>query len=533
MSATVTRVEGIRSIPDTTPKEDRTLGWQVLAWTRAYLLQPDGPNAGEPWVFTPEQARAVLRWYAIDAAGRVVYRRGVLRKMKGSGKDPWAAAIAAAELCGPVRFDGFDAHGKPVAVEHPAPWIQAAAVSLDQNQNLMRLLGPMFSPAAYDKYAIDPGKTVIYARGVGQIEAVTSSPRALEGKRTSLTLMNESQEWVKSNDGHAMAAAIRRNLAKSNDGAARSLELCNAHLPGEESVAELTYEAWRKANGDVSGLMYDSLQSPPVNDLHDLEAVRAGLLAARGDSHWLDVDRLVAEIQDPTTPEWISRRYYLNQVIAVAAERWMDMEAWDSRNTGELIPDGAEVVLGFDGSRTGDATALVAVSVVDAGETPHVQAVSVHENIDMLPDFEVDMAAVMEEIREACKRWRVQEITADLTYWQLPLRILADEGLPVVEMPQTLPRMAPATAAFHQAAVTAHLTHDGNPDLRRHVSNAVVIPGTRGDKLAKETKGSPRKIDLAVAALMAFQRAGEHAPRRPAVIDLNRVYDEMRESGRI
>ena len=194
-------IGGIRSIPDTIPSEDRTLGWQVLAWTRAYLLQPDGPNAGGPWVFTPEQARTILRWFSIDERGRFVYRRGVLRKMKGSGKDPWAAALSAAELCGPVRFDGWDANGMPVAVQHPSPWIQAAAVSLDQNQNLMRLLGPMFSPAAYEEYAIDMGKTVVYARGVGQIEAVTSSPRALEGKRTSLTLMNESQEWVKTIEG--------------------------------------------------------------------------------------------------------------------------------------------------------------------------------------------------------------------------------------------------------------------------------------------------------------------------------------------
>ena len=145
---TLERVEGVRSIPDTVPDETRTLGWQVLAWTRAYLLQPDGPTAGEPWVFTPEQARMVLRLYAIDAAGRFTYRRAVIRRCKGWGKDPLLAAIAAAELCGPCRFGGWDAEGKPVAVEHPAPWIQCAAVSQDQTHNTMRLFPGMFSPAA-------------------------------------------------------------------------------------------------------------------------------------------------------------------------------------------------------------------------------------------------------------------------------------------------------------------------------------------------------------------------------------------------
>jgi len=530
MTALAKRVEGIRSVPDTVP--ELTLGWEALAWSRAYLLQPDGPNAGQPWVFTGEQARRILRWYAIDAQGRFLYRRGVWRFCKGSGKDPGAAALSCIELCGPCRFDGFDSEGKPVAIQHPSPWIQVGAVSQDQTRNLMTLLGPMLSPAAIDEYAVDIGKTICYARGSGMIEAVTSSPRAIEGKRTSLSILNESQEWVKSNDGHAMAAAIRRNLAKSNDGAARSLELCNGHLPGEGSVAEATYEAWLKANGELPGLLYESLESPPIEDLKDLDAVREGLLAARGDATWLNVDRLLAEVADPTTPEYVSRRFYLNQIVAVASERWMPMDRWDSCNTGELIAPGSQVVLGFDGSRTGDATALVAVTVVPTGETPHVQACGLHENLDLNPEFEVDMEQVMQEIRDACKRWKVLEIACDLTYWQLPLRILADEGLPIVEMPQTLPRMAPATAAFHQAVVTKRLTHDGSPAMRRHISNAVLIPSSRGDKLAKDSKSSPRKIDLAVAGLMAFHRAAERKPKAEATcIDLNEVFREMLDNG--
>ena len=91
--------------------------------------------------------------------------------------------------------------------------------------------------------------------------------------------------------------------------------------------------------------------------------------------------------------------------------------------------------------------------------------------------------------------------------------------------------MAPATAAFHQAAVTSHLTHDGNPDLRRHVSNAVLIPNTRGDKLAKDSKHSPRKIDLAVAALMAFHRAAELKPSKPRVVDMNEEFARMIREG--
>jgi len=72
-------------LPDIAPEENRTIGWSVLEWTASWLNQPDGPEAGEPWTFTDEQARIVLRWFEIDADGRFIARRGVLRRMKGWG----------------------------------------------------------------------------------------------------------------------------------------------------------------------------------------------------------------------------------------------------------------------------------------------------------------------------------------------------------------------------------------------------------------------------------------------------------------
>ena len=78
---TATAIEiGPRSVPK------RTLGWEVLGWTHEYLLQPDGPEAGQPWNFTNEQVRFILNWYAIDADGRFVYRYGMLRRMKAASR---------------------------------------------------------------------------------------------------------------------------------------------------------------------------------------------------------------------------------------------------------------------------------------------------------------------------------------------------------------------------------------------------------------------------------------------------------------
>ncbi len=187
---TATAPAPVRIGPEGLP--DRTLGWEILGWTADYLLQPDGPRAEQPWNFTDEQVRFVLWWYAIDESGRFLHRSGVLRRMKGWGKDPLGAALCAVEFVGPCRFGGWDGEN-PIAVPHPAAWIQTAAVAKEQTRNTMTLFPGMLSRRAIEEYEIDLGKEIIYAHhGRRRIEAVTSSPRTLEGGRPTFVLKNEA-----------------------------------------------------------------------------------------------------------------------------------------------------------------------------------------------------------------------------------------------------------------------------------------------------------------------------------------------------
>ena len=407
--------KAIRTWPDTVPSDSRTLGWPVLEWMAEYLIQPDGPDAGSPLHLTREQVRILLRWYAIDARGRFLYRRGVLRRAKGWGKSPFLAALACAELCGPVRFDGWGAHKRPLVAQHPAPWIQVAAVSRDQTRNTMTVFPGMFSDAAIDTYGIDLGKEIIYRRGGGRIEAVTSSPRALEGGRPSLVIADETSHWIRSNAGHEMAQAIRRNLGKSRDGAARVMEITNAHLVADESVAEETYQAAKAADWKLDGVYYDSIEAPPVSDLHDVDEVRAAVAAATGDSTWIDVDRIASEIMDPGTPASIARRFYLNQVVEAEAEEWLPEGAWVACEERHGFESHAQIVVGFDGSFNGDSTAIVGASVTDI---PHIEVLGAWERPEgAAADWRVDILDVEERLRMICKEYEVEEITADPYRW--------------------------------------------------------------------------------------------------------------------
>lgn len=74
-------------------------------------------------------------------------------------------------------------------------------------------------------------------------------------------------------------------------------------------------------------------------------------------------------------------------------------------------------------------------------------------------------------------------------------------------------RMAPATDRLYQACVTNAVTHDGDPRMAAHIAHCVAKRTPQGDLVSKDKKSSPRKIDAAVAAIVAFDRAAWHTTR--------------------
>ncbi|MBQ1163493.1 terminase, partial [Streptomyces sp. A73] len=84
----------------------------------------------------------------------------------------------------------------------------------------------------------------------------------------------------------------------SADGQTRTLANPNAYEPGEDSVAERTREAFESTQSGRAldtGLFYVSLEAPAEALLTE-EWIVPTLEAVRGDSTWLDIDRLKASI---------------------------------------------------------------------------------------------------------------------------------------------------------------------------------------------------------------------------------------------
>lgn len=387
---------------------EKTLGWQIIAWVHSNIQGPDGGK----FRFTREQVRFILHWYAVDSRGKFLWRDGILQRIKGWGKDPFAAVIALVELVGPCRFDKWATEdiplmgikaGDPIARDNKVAWVQVAAVSASQTKNTMLCFPWMITDDFKKKYRMVVGKEIIYAYGGSRrIEAVTSSPRALEGGRPSFVIRNETHHWLANNEGHEMDAVIERNSTKSADGAARALSITNAYAPHEDSVAQRQREAWENEESGLNmrtGVLYDSLEAPQTiglkpprpEEIKDekfdelygemtKQWLSAIIMAVRGDATWLDVERITQSIMDKKNPTSRSKRFWLN-VITTTEDAWLDYEAikaavsviakggrdfnHDQLRAGWLPMPDEEIVVFGDGSKSDDSTALVGCRLSD------------------------------------------------------------------------------------------------------------------------------------------------------------------------
>lgn len=510
--------------------EQPTLGWLVLDWMGAMLAAPDRSEY-EPLVLTREQAQFILNYYAIDLrTKRRRYRRGVYSRPKGAGKSPLLGGVACVEALGPVVFDGWDANGEPVGRPWSSlrtPWVQLAAVSEDQTRNAWSpLLEMLREGPVIDEYpGLEPMETFV-ALPKGRIEFVTSAATSREGNRPVFVVLDQTEEWKAANGGVKLAATLRRNLGKTGGS---SIESPNAYEPGAGSVAEDSAEYAKKiAEGRArdDGLLYDHREAPPETDMTDRESLLRGLAYAYGDSAeaaggWVDLERIAAEVWDPATDPQDARRFYLNQVTH-ASDAWLSQPEWAAcADLEKVVADRDVITLGFDGSRARargvtDATALVGCRVSDG----HLFEVGVWEQPDGPAglDWVVPTAEVEAAVHSAFQRWTVVGMFCDPARWDghvslweakysARLKVKASSANPMMWWftggRQSL--IVRSLQQFHDAVVDGELTHDGSFALTRHVLNARRRVGRAGLTIAKEHPDSVRKIDAAIAAMLAWQ----------------------------
>lgn len=216
------------------------------------------------------------------------------------------------------------------------------------------------------------------------------------------------------------------------------------------------------------------------------------------------------------THESAFRRYRLNQWTSTYSA-WLKAGVFEALAVEESPCDAfCRVVLGFDGSSSNDSTALVSCCV----EHLHLTVVDAWEKPEDDDAWRVDVADVIAALRQALETLNVESIVCDTWGWRSTLQHLHDtENFPIAEVPNSLQRKAAQEKLFRDAVYEGRLSHDGDPRLERHVRNVTVkaVRGTDSFVLTKQT--SAQKIDLAVAASLALQRAAHLIEAPPKTYD--------------
>jgi hypothetical protein len=502
-------------------REFPTLGWGVAALVQSVCAIPDGQRMGEPYLLTDDQFRIYLHHYRLNPfLGRFTHFRGsqVTRPQKW-GKGPLAASFICGEAHpeSPVLFDGWDADGQPVGRPWATPHIQVTAVSEDQTDNVFRALLPMIRLGDLGAEIPDTGITRINLPSGGLIEPVTAAALSRLGQRVTFVVQDQTESWFRTNGGHKLADNQRRGLAGMGG---RFLSTPNAWDPAEDSVAQ------RAAESKAPGVYHDDVD-PGAGSVRNKAERRRMLRKVYGDAAskprpdaewepWIDLDRIDGEIQallehDPAQAE----RWFLNRKLAGESAAF-DIETFKLLGEPMDVPDGSLVVGGVDGARFRDALAMIGAHV----ETGYQWPLGIWERPpDASPSYEHpqdEADAVMIEFFRRFNPWRVyvdpQYIEHLLEKWQgrwgekRVVPWFTNKDRPI----------AWAVRNYTIAIGAADFRHSGDERLVEHHRNARKRPlnvyddrGQQMHTIAKDRHDSPRKMDAAIASVIARECRGD------------------------
>lgn len=473
------------------------------------LVHGEGDRFGEPYRLEPWMRDALLQIYRFDPDSfERVTRRAVIGIAKGNAKTEFAAALALAETAGwVVPWSGVvDGHPPRQPV---SPNVPIAAASYDQARLCYGAaaamaqqgeLGPQFDIFEKEMRLVDRP---------GRLYRIAAEASTQEGTLPTAFVADELHEWT------GRKARVHLVVANSLLKRASGLEI-NISTAGDPDRSDLLFDLYEYGSKVASGEVVDDSfvflwwEADEGLDVADPVQLREAIAQANPSS-WMEPGRIAQRLEVDRIPQSEFARYHLNRWVS-SGESWLPVGVWDSLVARRDLPAGTTVTLGFDGSHNHDSTALIGCTL-----DGHLFEWRVWERPENARDWRVPRSEVDAAVDEAFRRFDVVELACDPAKWSLYVDEWTERyGDRVTEYIQARERMAPATSKFYDAAVNELLSHDGSVTLARHVANATIkqVPGRR---YVLQKDHPDRKIDAAVAAVMAYDRA---TWRRDATVDV-------------
>lgn len=502
-----------------------SLGDQVCDFIEERACYGPGSLKGQPAKLNADQRLIIYRAYEVfprghERAGRRRFHKVGMSVRKGSAKTEFMAWIAFAELHpeSPVRFAGFARdgsllQGRPVS----DPYIPLLANTQEQVAELAYGALMVVCEEGMDPELFDVGLDRIMRLGIdgeadGKAVPIAGAPNARDGARTTFQGFDETHR-LHLPAHKAAVQTMNANLPKRPMEDAWTLSTTTAGEPGQDSVAEDEFfTAESIARGEVAQptLFFFHRQASDGYDLKDFDQRIEAVREASGPdvAEWSDLHRIAAQWDEPKVDKTYLERVWLNRWTAQESQAF-NPKRWEVLGlAGEHIPPKSRVTIGFDGARMRDATAMVVTDI----KTGFQEIGFLRERpLDADDDWEVDESEVTDKLAELMKRFRVQKMYCDPPHWNSTIGEWSVKYPDVVQEWWTNRRrpMITAIQGFSDAIDSGKLSHDGDPDLARHVANAgkamTNLRDDEGNRLWILGKLHPdRKFDACMAAILSW-----------------------------
>lgn len=510
------------------------------AWIEAHCVVPDGFRRGEPLRLYDYQLRFFSAFYTVKGTAVWVpedpilgpafrYRRGVLIGPQKLGKGPQEAAHTCLEGAGPALFAGWagddDGYvcaehgcgcgweypyepGEPMGMPWPTPLIQITAVSEEQTDNIYAALRPMIELGPLSDVIPRTGEEFIRLPGGGRIDTVTSSAQSRLGQRVTFVVQDEVGLWTPQNKMTKVADTQYRNAAGMGGRAALT---SNAWDPSENSVAQREMESSAQ---DV----YRQYDTAPVSLSYRNKAERRKIhqivygdtLRSRG-GH-IDLDAIEAEAADLLERDPAQAERFFGNRIVHGAGAFLSEELLAARTV--VREPARRVCLGFDGSSSGDWTAIRAEDVTGLRFTPTYDVGG-----DERPTWwnpaqhggRIPRSEVRAAVAHLFARYDVARMYCDPRDWQTEIDEWAlTYGEKVVAQWPTnqIGRMFDGLNRYRTDVAEGATEHLDDPVYRVHALNARML-AKPGDKFILGKPSDHQKIDILMADVLAHEAAAD------------------------
>lgn len=460
----------------------------MAAYAEMLLHVSKGPKAGDPLVLVPWQRWLLNGLLERRPDGRRRIRRALVGVGRKNGKSLFGSALALWALT--------ESDGEQVEVYACAGDRQQARIVFGEAKWQVQNSPPLAQICKVYRDAIEVPTT-------GSVFRVLSADAKLQqGLNPKLVIFDEVHVQPNADLWDAMTLGSGARIDPLVVG------ITTAGHDKDSLCGHLYQYGQRVASGELDDPAFGFWwwEAADGSDVFDEQAwadanpnLREGLL---------DPEDMLASARQ--TQELAFRRYRLNQWTRTD-ESWLPPGAWEACRGRVQFDAETPTFVGIDMALKHDTVAVVA-----AQERPDGRF-AVSHRIWLPQGDTVDVAAVEAHLRDLHRRLNVVEFAYDPAYFERSAQALSDDGLVMVEFPQSSQRMVPACGTAYELVCAGQVVHDGDPVFSDQVQAAAPRMTGEGWRLSKGK--AKRKIDAAIALVIALDRASrrESAPQGPAI----------------